>query len=32
MPEDDYYEIKIIGSIGLTEQEIFDYYHSLCEQ
>ena len=31
MPE-DYYEAANVGSVGLSLQQIMEYYRTLCEQ
>lgn len=32
MPEDEYYEAANISTIGLTLQELLEYYRTLCQQ
>ena len=32
MPEEYYYEAANIGSVGISLEELLEYYRSLCEQ
>ena len=32
MAEEDYYDVANVSSIGLTLQELLEYYRTLCQQ